>query len=855
MNMKKWILPFVGLFVIGLLVPTEAVAQKKKKKKGKEEQVDPGPKEGSVEAGTKNCEKIEGLFTMYKDTTDGSLKMVITGEQLEQDFIHFVHTINGILEAGYPKGAYNGATVFSFEKYYDHIEFILNNEDYYFDSENPLSRAADANISKAILYSAKIVGENEDEGLYLIEADGILKSEALRRLSWSSRNPDAFNMGGLDQSKTKVRQVRNYPENTDFRVDYAYSNPQPRNYGFGSAADARSVIITIDHSFIAVPDNDYVVRYDDPRIGYFLTQTQDMTTTSPTPYRDMVHRWNLVPKDPDAELSEPIEPIVWWIENTTPEEWRPIIAEGVLEWNKAFEKAGFKNAVQVKIQPDTADWDAGDIRYNVLRWTSSPLPPWGGYGPSFVNPKTGQILGADVMLEFIYMTNRMRYDRLYNMNMMSTELDVEMAGHDEHGEHAEHMYCSMGHKLQASRMFGEMALRAAGAAEDEMSELLMDGLKELIMHEVGHTLGLNHNMKSSHLWSPEELYDAETIEGKALTGSVMDYAVINITPDREAQGQYFSPTVGPYDEWAIEWGYKVCDEDELLEIASRSNEPDLIFGNDADDMRSPGKAIDPRVNVDDLSDDPITYSVDRIKLVNSMFGDIIEDYSDEGETYQEMRQAYMMLNYQMFLGSQVISRYIGGVYVNRSVQGQEEGAMPYTPVALEDQKRAMNALAEYVFAVDAYDRPSEVYNYLAMQRRGYNFFGGPEDPKIHTMALQNQTYVLYHLLHPNTLQRIVDSGEYGNEYDLSTMMNDLTNAIFQDDISGSVNTFRQNVQVQYTEMLVNIANNDYGRYSNHAVSQAIYHLNKIDRMAAPSGNTSTRAHKEHLRWIVADVMD
>ena len=138
-----------------------------------------------------------------------------------------------------------------------------------------------------------------------------------------------------------------------------------------------------------MPENDYEVRYDDPRVGYFTTQVDDQTSTSSTPYRDLVHRWHLKKKDPNAAISEPVEPITWWIENSTPIEWRATITEGVLQWNKAFEKAGFKNAIVVKVQPDDADWDAGDIRYNVLRWTSSPQPPFGGYGPSFVKPKDG----------------------------------------------------------------------------------------------------------------------------------------------------------------------------------------------------------------------------------------------------------------------------------------------------------------------------------------------------------------------------------------------------------------------------------------------------------------------------------
>ena len=149
-----------------------------------------------------------------------------------------------------------------------------------------------------------------------------------------------------------------------------------------------------------------------------------MTSSDHTPYRDLIHRWNLKKKDPGAKISEPEKPIIFWIENTTPYEFRDAVSEGVLAWNKSFEAAGFKNAIQVKVQPDNAGWDAGDIRYNVLRWTSSPSPPFGGYGPSFVNPKTGQILGADIMLEYVYFTNRVKYDKLFSPEAMDMDLSL-----------------------------------------------------------------------------------------------------------------------------------------------------------------------------------------------------------------------------------------------------------------------------------------------------------------------------------------------------------------------------------------------------------------------------------------------
>ena len=183
-------------------------------------------------------------------------------------------------------------------------------------------------------------------------------------------------------------------------VDLAYDNPAPFNGGGKDITDARYVRVRMQHSFIEIPKNDYRPRKDDARVGYFMQERNDQTSKKVLPYQDMINRWNLKKKDPNAALSEPVEPIVWWVENTTPVEYRDAIVEAGLKWNEAFEKAGFKNAVVMKIMPDNADWDPADIRYNVIRWVSSPTPQYGAIGPSFVNPKTGQILGADITIEW-----------------------------------------------------------------------------------------------------------------------------------------------------------------------------------------------------------------------------------------------------------------------------------------------------------------------------------------------------------------------------------------------------------------------------------------------------------------------
>jgi hypothetical protein len=853
------------LAVVGIQ-DADAQRKKRKKKKGKTEEVvkpKPKPKKKgkSIADLTKSSKKIEGLFTIYQDTVTGATKLVIKEDQFNKDYIYFSQIADGVTDAGRFRGQYQGSAVFHVKKYFNKIEFTSPNTNFYFDKNNALSKSAEANTTIATIASGKVLAHDKKTGEYLIAADGLFLSETFTRIKgprFPGQSPFAFSLGRFDKAKSKINEIKNYPENTNVKTEYVYSNPGVLNGGSAAVTDGRSVSIKVFHTFMNMPADDYEPRMDEPRVGYFLTQTNDMTTTETVNYRDMIHRWKLVKKDPSAAISEPVTPITWWIENTTPVEWRETIKEGVLAWNVAYEKAGFKNAMVVKVQPDDAEWDAGDVRYNVLRWTSSPNPPFGGYGPSFVNPRTGEILGADIMLEFVHFTNRVFGDKLYETAASNMKLETkEELEIKKFKERNNFMFCSAGHVLHENMQLGSTVLEATDASSLDMERMKKEGMKSLIMHEVGHTLGLNHNMKASQLFSPEQLADAAFIKGKALTGSVMDYAGINITNDRSKQGQYYDMAVGPYDVWAIQYGYTPFQGTAAMDaLLKRSTEPELIFGNDADDMRSPGKAIDPRVMIGDLSNDQITYSINRFELVNTMMKGVKNKFTKKGETYMDLRRAYYTLNNQSAIAGGVVSRFIGGVYVDRSTYGQEGGTQPYTPVSLADQKRAFNTLKKYVFAPNAFSAPKDVYNYLARQRRDYNFFGGPEDPKIHEEILSYQTRVLAHIMHPNTLQRLTNSELYGNKYKLSAFMTDLNNAMFKPDVYGSINSFRQNLQAVYTKRLISMVT---GRASNRftpaAQSMAIYNLKNIRTWVSNgTGNVSTKAHKNHLKTLITNAM-
>jgi hypothetical protein len=827
----------------------------------------PAPAGGAPQAGgsgssgrsiadlTSSSRRHEGLFPIYQDTVTGATRMIIRRDQIDQEFIYWSYTVDGITDANHFRGAFGDNKVFKVQKDFNRIAFVVQPTHLYFDPENPLSRAANANVSESIMGVARVVATNEAAGEYLIEADDLFLNETFRQVRpnapANARPGEVFTLGRLSRPKSLVSEIRGYPLNTDVVVDYVFENEAPTNGGGDGVVEARNVTIRVQHSLIAMPENDYVPRFEDPRIGYFTNRQTDMLSADPAPYRDLITRWHLVKRDPTAAISEPVEPIVWWIENTTPYELRDLIRDAALSWNVAFERAGFRNAIEVRVQPDDAEWDAGDIRYNVLRWTSSPNPPFGGYGPSFTNPRTGQILGADVMLEWAAITGRLREEAIFEAAAIPL-IGAEAEQHD----YSAH-YCNIGEQLQHTMLFGQQALLGLGATEEEMAELTRQYLYYLIIHEIGHTLGLNHNMMASYAMSLEDLGQP----GRGVSGSIMEYPSVNISLPGQPQGDYYDHMPQPYDMWAIEWGYTpsladpVAEAARLEALASRSTEKALVFGNDADDMRTPGKAIDPRVNLYDLSDDGIQWAANRIELTTQLVGTIRERFERPGGDYHAMRNAYLVLTGQQATALTTVSRYIGGVYRDRAMVGQEGASQPYTPVSREDQERAMEVLARYAFAPNAWDSPDGVVGYLMMRRRGFDFQASTEDPKIHERVLNIQRSILQHLLHPRTLQRITDSRLYGNTYTVAEMMTDLTDAVFEADRNGNVNTFRQNLQIEFVNNLVST----YGSNAHDNVSRsaALFNLRRIETMlrSKQGGNLETQAHTQHVLHTVRKALE
>lgn len=797
---------------------------------------------------------VPGFFDLYQERNNGTVYLRIPADQLDQELIYTATVTDGVVETGLFRGQYRDNKILKLQRHFDRIEVVQPNTRFYFNPESPLSRAADANAPDAVLAVMDIVaqdmmekaGEGPTPSAVLVDFTPVLLSEKLTQIK-PAKKPDAkpgkaLTLGKLTSDRSKIVRLASYPDNALVHTNLVYEIAAPLVSGGDDVTDARAITASVQHSFIKMPDAGYEPRLDDYRVGFFTDRVTDMTSRDPAPYRDVINRWHLVKKHPEMAVSDPVEPIVWWLENTTPLEFRDMITRAALRWNSAFEAAGFSNAIVVKQQPDDADWDAGDIRYNVLRWTSSATPPFGGYGPSFSNPRTGQIIGADIMLEFAFLTNRLRIQNL---------LQPDDSAHDVSPEH----HCSLGAQMQADYVFAQQALLSANAEPQLSERLTEDSIYMLILHEIGHTLGLTHNMRASQL--QPDVFDTQAVETRGLSGSVMDYEAVNVAPQGKTQTWFYQKRPGPYDVWALQYGYGDYSDTQLRALLARSTEAELVYGNDADDMRRSGNGIDPHINIYDLSSDAIGYAEMRLAHLRTVQDRLPEQY--RGQSYQGLVNAFAALMSQYRRSGGVISRYVGGIHIDRQPPNAS-GRQPYTPVSAAQQRRAMDALNRYLFAPDVLQGAEPFLVRLQPQRRGFDFYGKPEDPKIHEALLGAQKSVLSHLLHPTTLQRLVDTQRYGGQYSAHEMLQTLSDGLFAADLAGNVNSYRQNVQIEYVGMLEAAMASD--KYS-HNIKAAMYaQLRQLsDSLAAKIGangyamlNDATEAHTNYLDFTLRKAL-
>ena len=523
-------------------------------------------------------------------------------------------------------------------------------------------------------------------------------------------------------------EIKGFKDNVEIQVAATYASAGGAS--IESVPDARGVTLYIHYSISRLPETGYQPRLADDRVGHFMTVIKDYSKTGQDDqFVRYINRWDLRKVEPTAKVSPPQKPIIFWIENTVPYRFRGAVREGILEWNKAFERAGFANAIEVRQQPDDATWDPEDINYNTFRWITSDA----GFamGPSRVNPLTGQILDADIIFDASFIEHWTR------------AFDLEKPG-GAGGQPARWQRCPVWRACWSGRAgtsalpartttaacastrrgwpskwrWARMAMAAGGKfpTKEQIEKFLVEGVKSVVIHEVGHTLGLRHNFKASALWTMDELNNPEKTRDVGLAASVMDYLPVNISPKGKKQGDYFSLVPGPYDYWAIEYAYKPLpggtegEVAELRKIASRCTEPALDYATDED---AHGTAPDPLVNLHDLSKDPIEFARWRVELIGQLLPDLVDRMVEPGEGYQRARLAFGILLGEHVRAMGYVAHFIGGVYVHRDHKGDPDARPPLVVTEPKKQREALAMLEQQVFGPEAYQVPTELYNYLA----------------------------------------------------------------------------------------------------------------------------------------------
>ena len=724
-------------------------------------------------------EIIEGYLEIYTDEDKENYFLKLNQEDLNKKFLYFSYIMNAPQGSTLTGGRPSDGKVLEFRKFKkDNIGLYQINTSYIYGDDNNIAKSTVTNITEAFIETFKPIARSE--GSVLISVNKFMASERIEAISYvpnEYREYVSVNYGRPDPKKTFINKVFNNESNTAVEVIFGYENKSPNldAYSVSAVTDPRYLSVTARHIFIKMPDDGYEPRVNDHRVGYFVNKSTDLTSYENFPNFALINKWRLIKKDPQAELSEPVEPIVYWVENSTPEEIIPAVVAGIENWNIAFEEAGFKNAIVAKIQPKDATWDAADYDYNVVRWSSEPDASLLGFGPSVTNPLTGEIISADVVNKLLAVKLGYNYRKLY------------------------------------------------GYTED--NDPLMQYITNLTLHEVGHTLGLRHNFRGSFKYSPSEIHNKE-LTGNTIMNSVMDYDPINVAPKGTEQGIFFSTVPGEYDKWAIKFGYTPgLTNEERKNILLDSVKPELNFGTDDEAMSYPGNNIDPRTKRYDMSNDPIKYASDIVQIIDEKIEELPLIFADE-DGFNNYTNAFFRFFRTKGRFLETVAQQIGGVYVNKIASVQSDKtileAVPY-----EKQKQAMNLLSEKVFTNGSMSYDPKILANL-MYERDTRSRSGNNDPDFHALVLSSQRNILRNILHPEVMKRLVNSALYGNQYMPDEVLSDLNKSIF---IQGEEpDTFKRNLQSTYVDLLIEgFENGDYDQVSKAEIFKTINDIHSFAR--------------------------
>lgn len=756
--MNKKLLPQVLVLLLLLgAVPSTQAQLFKKKKKNTEQKAEAKPKPGDIQPYdkviTKEAKTDTGLFAVHN--VDDKHYYEIPDSLFNREMLMVTRiskTADGI---GFGGGKIN-TQVLRWEKKPKKVLLRVSSYENVAADSLPVHEAVVNSNFEPVLYSFDIKAINKKDSLnpaVVIEVDPLFTKD-VQALGFPDGYRKRYKVTRLDGDRSYIESVKSYPLNIEARhVKTYFSNQPPSNSSVGS------ISLEINNSMILLPKEPMKRRYFDKRVGWFargqVDYGLDAQESKTVTYLD---RWRLEVKDEDiakynaGELVEPKKPIIYYVDRATPKEWVPYIKQGIEDWQVAFEAAGFKNAILAMDPPspeEDPEWSPEDVRYSVVRYLASPIP--NANGPHVSDPRSGEILESDIN---------------WYHNVMS---------------------------LLRGWYFVQTAAINPEAQKTQFKEEVMGRLIRFVSsHEVGHTLGLPHNMGSSVAYPVDSLRSKEFTQKFGTAPSIMDYARFNYVAQPGDEGIALMPNIGVYDKYAIKWGYKPIldktakEEKPILNswITEHADDPMYRFGH-----QQVGDIHDPSSQTEDLGDDAVKASLYGIENLKRIVPKLIDWTTEPGENYDDLETMYghVVSQFGRYMGH--VSNNIGGVYEYNKTADQE-GAV-YTHVSKEHQKKAMAFMQEQLFATPEWMIDQNIFNKIQIS-------GSVERIR----ALQER--YLNTMLQMGKLARVIENETINGDeaYGLLEMMRDLRRGIWSETRNGrTIDTYRRNLQKAHIDRL------------------------------------------------------
>lgn len=716
----------------------------------------------------KDAQRLDGFVPLWRK--DEKVWLEIAPERLGRPFLLSVNVARSVGEKGLYAGTMGPSWLAEFRRVGNTLHVVARNTRFRADGDAALQRAVAEGFSESLVgYGAVASAPHPERKSFLVDASFLLADLQ----GYGTSLERAFRIPyNLDRANSSFVSVRADERLTVLHTKLHYATPRiPAPPAVlpvpvpgaplpqlptppETTPDPRSLFVGTVISLMALPEPAMPPRRADPRVGHFTTSYQDFTTDlTPDTRVRLVNRWRLEKKDPQAELSEPVQPIVFWIDRNVPARYRAAVEAGVLDWNPAFERIGFRNALVVRQQADDAPFDTMDSAHASIRWQLGADIGF-ARGPSRADPRTGEIVDADITMSDVFGrgARRIIVEQVGAAAMGDARL-AALAAQWQGGAAAPEA-CTYALDAAAELAFALDLLEARGELDPDSPEaeaFVQAVVRTTITHEVGHALGLTHNFRASTTIARERLREPAA-EPSALSGSVMDYIPINLPLAGESRPVLVHQGLGAYDHWAIEYAYRPlaeADEKAALEaIAARGREPALAFGDDVD-----ASGLDPRVNRFDLGDDPLAFYARRMALSKELWQRAQERGWQPGDDPLRLRRTLLTGFRQLRDLPALASKYVGGMYAERDRPGGERAA--FRPVEPARQREALVLLTDTLFDVDAFRFRPE---FLASLPPDFAEFGpGRGGPvSIPQAVLQLQTSSMDRLLDAGTAQRLLE---------------------------------------------------------------------------------------------------